>query len=283
MSSSNETSKSPATAARFFAGTDGGLAKAVGDVAGGLAMWELWSVLGWNDIRQRYRRSLLGPFWLTLSMGVMIGTIGFVYAKLLRQPILDYLPYLALGFIIWALISGIVQESCTVFTGSEGIIRQVRVPYSAHILRMLWRNIIVFGHNLLIYVAVMALFRLHPGGALIFVLPGFLLICLNGLWIGMLFGALNARFRDLQPIIFNVMQIFFYVTPIVWRPEQLPEHPEIVQLNPLYHFVELLRLPLLGAAPAASTWLVTIGITIAGYLGTLLFLARYRGRIAYWL
>ena len=268
---------------RFSASTHNGLAKALGDAAGGIAMWELWSVLGWNDIRQRYRRSLLGPFWLTLSMGVMIGSIGFVYAKLLRQPMLDYLPFLALGLIIWAFISGIVSDSCTVFTGSEGVIRQVSVPYSAHILRMLWRNVIVFGHNLVIYVVVLVLFRIWPDGALVLVLPGFLLICLNGFWIGMLIGALSARFRDLQPIVLNVMQIFFYLTPIVWMPEQLSDHPEIVQLNPLYHFVELLRMPLLGVVPPLSTWVITVGITIVGYAVTLVFLARYRGRIAYWL
>jgi len=241
---------------------DLGSTKVLRDVAGGFAMWELWSVLGWNDIRQRYRRSLLGPFWLTLSMGVMIGTIGFV---------------------VWALLSGIVQDSCTVFTGSEGIIRQLRVPYSVHILRMLWRNIIVFAHNLLIYILVMALFHVRPDGALVFVLPGFLLICLNGIWVGIVLGSLNARFRDLQPIIFNVMQIFFYVTPIVWRPEQLAEHPAVVQFNPLYHFIELLRMPLLGTVPPATTWLVAIGITVFGYLGALLFFGHYRGRIAYWL
>ena len=266
-----------------LAGNGRPVARAVVDVAQGLAMWELWAVLGWNDIRQRYRRSLLGPFWLTLSMGIMIGTIGFVYAKLFNQPTTQYLPYLTLGVIVWGLISSFVQDSCAVFTGSEGIIRQVRVPYSVHVFRMLWRNMIVFAHNLVIYVLVMVLFHVRPDGALFFVVPGFLLICLNGLWGGMLLGALNARFRDLQPIIVNVMQIFFYVTPIVWRPEQLPQHPAIVLFNPLYHFVELIRMPLLGMVPPLATWLTTIGITVLGYVVTLAFLACFRGRIAYWI
>lgn len=266
-----------------LAGSGGPVARAIADAAQGLAMWELWAVLGWNDIRQRYRRSVLGPFWLTLSMGVMIVTIGFVYAKLFSQPTPEYLPYLTLGFIVWALIAGLVSDSCAVFTGSEGIIRQLRVPYSVHVFRMLWRNVIVFAHNMVIYVVVMALFRVHPDGALVFILPGFLLIALNALWIGFVLGALNARFRDLQPLVANVMQIFFYVTPIVWRPEQLPANPEIVQLNPFYHFIAVLRMPLLGVTPPAATWLVTVAITVAGYAVALLFMARYRGRIAYWL
>jgi lipopolysaccharide transport system permease protein len=267
----------------LLAGTGKRMANALRDAASGIAMWELWSALGWNDIRQRYRRSLLGPFWITLSMGVMIATIGFIYAELFRQPIVDYLPYLTLGFIVWALISGIVQDSCTAFTGSEGIIRQVRAPYSVHIFRVLWRHVLIFAHNLVIYVLVMLLFGVRPDGALLLVVPGFALICLNGAWMGIILAALNARFRDLQPLVANVIQIFFYVTPIIWRPQQLAEHPAIVYLNPLYHFVELLRMPLLGAATPAATWMVTIAITVFGFLAAGIFFGRYRGRIAYWL
>ncbi len=262
--------------------SDNQLSKALRDVADGALMWELWGALAWNDIRQRYRRTLLGPFWLTLSMGVMIATIGFLYAKLFKQPTAEYLPYLTLGFIVWALISGIVLNSCTAFTGSEGIIRQVRTPYSVHVFRMLWRNAIIFAHNIVIYLLVMVLFDIRPNVAFLLALPGFLLIFLNGLWLGIVLGAMSARFRDLQQFVANVMQIFFYVTPIVWRPEQLAEHPEVVQFNPLYYFLELLREPLQGTAPSASVWLVTIGTTVAGYSFALFFLARYRSRIAFW-
>ena len=259
------------------------LSRAMRDVAGGVLMWELWVVLGWNDIRQRYRRTLLGPFWLTLSMGVMIATIGFVYAKLFQQPTTEYLPYLTLGFIVWALVSGIVVDSCTVFTGSEGIIRQVRAPYSVHVFRMLWRNAIIFAHNAAIFLVVMVLFDIRPNGALLLALPGFLLICLNGLWLGIVLGAMNARFRDLQPLVVNILQIFFYVTPIVWRPEQLPAHSEVIQFNPFYYLVELLRAPLLGSPPSTTVWLVAIMATLAGFVVAFAFLARYRSRIALWL
>jgi lipopolysaccharide transport system permease protein len=257
--------------------------KALRDIAGGFLMWELWLALGWNDIRQRYRRTLLGPFWLTLSMGVMIGTIGFLYARLFKQPTTEYLPYLTLGFIVWALISGIVTECCTVFTGSEGIIRQVRVPHSVHIFRMLWRNAIIFAHNVVIYLVVVVLFDIRPSGNLLFALPAFLLICLNGLWLGFVLGSINARFRDFQPFVVNIMQVLFYMTPIVWRPEQLPEHREIIEFNPFYYFVELLRAPLLGTAPSTSVWLVAITTTVIGSAVAIFFLAQFRSRIAFWL
>jgi ABC-type polysaccharide/polyol phosphate export permease len=103
------------------------------------------------------------------------------------------------------------------------------------------------------------------------------------LWLGIVLGAMNARFRDLQQFVFNIMQIFFYITPIVWRPEQLAEHPEVIEFNPFYYFIELLRGPLLGAPPSARVWLVAIGATAMGHMLALFFLARYRSRFALWL
>src|SRR4029079_6865629 len=198
-----------------------------------------------------------------------------VYALLFQQPLREYLPYLALGIIGWGLLSSIVLESCTVFVGSEGIIRQVRVPFSAHVFRMLWRSLIVFAHNLVIYVIVAVMFGINPGPQLLLIFPGLLLVCLNGLWIGMLLGALSARFRDLQMIVTNIMQIFFYITPIVWKPEQLSKYPAVFDYNPLHHFVDLIRMPLLGNAPLPGTWMSVIAVTIVGYLVTFFFIARF--------
>jgi ABC-2 type transport system permease protein/lipopolysaccharide transport system permease protein len=256
--------------------------KALYDLVLGARMWELWGTLGWNDIAQRYRRSLIGPLWLTLSMGVMIATIGAVYAILFQQPLRDYLPYLALGIIGWGLLSSMVLEACTVFVGSEGIIRQVRVPFSTHVFRMLWRNLIVLTHNLIIYVIVAIVFGINPGPKLLLIFPGLLLICLNGLWIGMLIGSLSARFRDLQLIIANIMHIFFYITPIVWKPEQFSQYPAVFNLNPLHHFLELIRMPLLGKAPLASSWASVAAVTVIGFAVMFVFFARFRNRIAYW-
>jgi len=246
-------------------------------------MWQLWTALGWNDVRLRYRRSVLGPFWLTCSMGVMIGTIGFVYANLFDLPASSYLPYLGLGFIVWGLLSTILQESCSAFTGSDGIIRQVRVPHPVHVFRILWRNFIVFFHNLLIYVAIVVIFKIPVGSVTLLVVPALALIWANGVWLGLLLGALSARFRDVQQIVLNVIQIFFYVTPIVWTVEQLPQHSAIITYNPFFYFVDIVRSPLLGTAPGASTWIVVAAGAALGNAVCLAVWPRIRGRIAYWI
>lgn len=120
---------------------------ALADLTEGLARWRLWGLLAWQDIKQRYRRSSLGPFWLTISMGVMIGTLGVLYGKLFKMAIQEYLPFLCLGLLTWTFISTSILEGCTVFIASESVIKQIKLPLSSHVYRLVWRNLIILGHN----------------------------------------------------------------------------------------------------------------------------------------
>jgi ABC-type polysaccharide/polyol phosphate export permease len=259
------------------------VAKALIDLVRGFSQWELWGTLGWHDIRQRYRRSSLGPFWLTISMGMMVGGLGVLYGGLLREPIADYLPYVAVGIITWGLISTIVLEGCTAFIAEGQIIKQQASPLSVHVYRMLWRNFIVFFHNILIYIAVVLMVGLNPlpGGALAII--GLALIYLNGVWIGILLGLISLRFRDFPPIITSATQLIFFMTPIIWRPEQIPQNASlIVDLNPFYYLIETVRTPLLGQVPPSSTWLVAAAITLLGLIVAFAFYIQFRRRIPYW-
>ena len=258
------------------------LARARADLGEGLRRWELWGTLGWHDIRQRYRRSTLGPFWLTISMGVMVGTLGFVYAGLFGHTLADYLPNLALGLIAWGFISNPILDGCNIFIGSEGVIRQLRAPLSVHVFRMIWRNLIILGHNMVIYVVLVIAFGLWPGAAALLAIPGLFILCLNGVWTGLLFGLLSARFRDIPYMIASVIQILFLVTPILWSADQIANRM-IVELNPLYHLIEVVRAPLLGSVPPPETWAAALGVTALGWLVTLAFFVRFRERIAYWI
>lgn len=258
------------------------LARARADLVGGLRRWELWGTLGWHDIRQRYRRSTLGPFWLTISMGVMIGSLGFVYAELFGHTLADYLPHLALGLIAWGFISTPIVEGCNIFIGSEGVIRQLRAPLSVHVFRMMWRNLIILAHNMVIYLVIVAAFWIWPGAPALLAIPGLFILCLNGLWTGLLLGLLSARFRDIPYMVTTIMQILFLLTPILWSADQISNRM-IVELNPFYHLIEVLRAPLTGHVPSAATWVAALGVTAVGWLVTLAFFVRFRERIAYWI
>jgi ABC-type polysaccharide/polyol phosphate export permease len=250
----------------------------------GLKSVEIWWTLAWQDIRQRYRRSMIGPFWLTLSTGLTVVGLGLVFAAIFRMPRTDYLVFLAIGMVTWVLISGLVIDGCKTFISAESIIKQIRLPLSVHAHRVLWRNLIVFGHNALIIVAVFAFAGTWPSPEkILLVLPALIAIALNGLWIALFLGLLCARFRDIGPVILSLLQFAFLVTPIMWHPSLLPGRNRVVRWNPFHHFVELVRAPLLGDSPSADTWTFVFVVTLAGWTITLLLFRQFRRRIPYWL
>jgi len=258
------------------------LRQAVEDFRAGLKHWELWFALGWHDVHQRYRRSVVGPFWLTISMGLMIGGLAYLYSGLFGQSLERYLPHVAVGIIVFSMITTIVTESSTVFIGSSRTILQTRAPLSIYIYQMLWRSVLIFAHNMCIYLILLPFFDFRLGWVTLLALPGLLLNLVIGFWIGIIIGGLSARFRDVPPIVSSVMQVAFFLTPVFWTPETLKGREAFVYLNPFYYLLDVIRLPLLGEAPPLLMWLVVIAIASASGIVALIFFARYRARIPYW-
>jgi ABC-2 type transport system permease protein/lipopolysaccharide transport system permease protein len=253
------------------------------DIYGGLANWRLWTALGWYEVRQRYRRSVFGPLWSTMSLAIAVAAIGTIYAKLFNRPPEVYVPHLTLGFLIWILLSNIIKRSCRVFVRAERYIKGTRAPLSSFVFLILWFDVIIFLYQSFVYVIVAVIFNIIPGPVILLSGLGFALLILNGVWFALFMGILATRYRDITEIISNIMQISFFVTPILWMPDMLGRSLGVLDFNPFYHFVELLRAPLLGQAPEALSWWVVLGITAVGWIAAFLLFARYRGRIAYWL
>ncbi len=253
------------------------------DLACAMRRHDLWLFLGWQDIRQRYRRSLLGPLWLTLSTGIQIGALGFLWAKLFGQSLGSFFPYFATGVVLWTFLSGVLLEACTGFTQFEGIIRQVKLPFCAFLLRILWRHVIILGHNLIIIVVVLVIFRTPwSAGALLAVAGLRVFVWVAWMCAGPI-AVFCTRFRDAPQIFSNLINIFYYLTPIMWTPASLHGAPWVYQDNPLYHLFELVRAPLLGQVPAMGDYAWAGAIVAITAIGFLVLLGRYSHRIAYWL
>jgi lipopolysaccharide transport system permease protein len=253
------------------------------DIVDGTFGTHLWFHLSWMDIKQRYRRSTLGPFWITISMGVMLGAMGPVYAKLFNQPVGSYFQHLAISFIIWSLVSGQINESCSAFISAEGLIKQVKLPFTLHLNRMLSRNIISFAHNIIIMI--MVLYFFPPKEFLPFLLlpVGVLLVIINLAWIGLFLSIISARFRDIPLTVASIMQLAFFLTPIVWQRNALGDSTIIADANYLYHLVEIIRAPLLGLYPTNLTWIVVSLSALVGWILAFFIFAKLRNRIVYWL
>lgn len=278
----SEESRNELQATTGDAPARGPLRLALEDLAAGYRMSHLWGMLGWHDIRQRYRRSLIGPLWLTISTGIMVLALGVLYAGLFKFDVSTYLPYLGVGLITWSLISTVINESGAVFVSSEQMVRQIKLPFTLHVNRMLWRNVIIFAHNGAIYVAILLYFRFWPGANALWAIPGFALLIANLMWACLLLGLLSARFRDIPQIVANFMQVAFFLTPIMWLPELLSSRPAVVAMNPFHHLIEIVRAPLLGKPPSSFSWAFASILAVGGWALTIYMFARYRRRIPYW-
>jgi len=255
------------------------------DISEAIKAYRIALIFGWQDIAQRYRRSRVGAFWLTFNMAVYIGALGFIFGVLFRSNIETYLPHLCAGVIVWGLISSCLQEGCSTFSNSSGIILHVRLPLFVHVMRVLWKNVVIFFHNILIFPFVGLFLGLKVNLNLLFVVPGFILVCLNIGWIMLALATVCCRFRDITQVITNILQILFYLTPIIWMVQTLPENTSLwmIELNPLYHLLELIRAPLLGKSPELLSWLVSCGLAAIGWTFAIVFFGKYRRRIPYWL
>ena len=255
---------------------------AIRDVRDGILLWPLWGRLGWNDILQRYRRSLLGPFWLTASMAIMVVALGTLYANLFKVEIQDFMPFLCVGLLVWNYISSVIGEAGTLFTGSESYIKQIRLPYSLYVYRFVWSRIIIFAHNFVIYFGILLYFAIWPGAVILLAIPGFILVTLNVALGSISIGMASARFRDIPQIVGSVVQIAFFMTPVMWKPELLGSRTYIVELNPFYHLIEVMRAPLLGNPFPLDSYIALGLITLVNLLVATVFFRRFRSRIAYW-
>lgn len=256
---------------------------ALRDVREGILSFHIWPLLAWQEMKQRYRRSLLGPFWLTISTGVMIVSMGPLYGRLLGQDMSSYTAYLALGIIIWSFVAGLLNESCTAFIAAEGYVQQMKLPLTVHVARVVYRNVLVFAHNAVIVGAVVLIYRPSFSWHLLLMPLGVFLIAVNGIWMGLLLGLLCTRFRDIPPVVTSLVQVAFFITPVIWKEEMLGQHRWVADVNPLSHFLAVVRDPLLSPTIDMAHFAIVGGIAVVGFAVALPIFAAFRGRIAYWL
>ncbi len=252
------------------------------DLVDGLHMFWLWGSLAFQDIRLRYRGSMLGPFWLTITTAIMVTAMGLVYAELFKINMRQYFPYIACGIVFWNFINTLIVDGCDAFLGSSGVIQQVKLPFSVQVYRVVLRNLIVLLHNIIIIPVVLLLFGVPLGFYSLMFVFGIAVVVVNGVWMAILFGMLSARFRDIPPIIASLVQIGFFITPVFWSPELLGKYGFYATLSPFASALDVIRAPLLGHAYAMASWPVLGIVTLVGWSITFAMYARFRGRLAYW-
>ncbi|MBO6783701.1 MAG: ABC transporter permease [Alphaproteobacteria bacterium] len=248
----------------------------------GALFWRFWVRFAILDILLRYRRTILGPFWLTLSFGLTAAGLSFVFTALFQVSAEAYVPYLVAGLSTWMYVSGSINEGCTTMVRHAGVMREYSMPPIVHSLRDCSANLIVFAHNLVVVLVLAVVFQVPLTLWTLFVFPAILLLFVNTLWLIHFFGLLCARYRDLPQIITTIVNLAFLVTPVFWFRDQLGTRVLIADFNPFFHLIEIVRAPMLGQAPPVLSVLVVCLIAIVGWFLTLVTAARMEKKLIYW-
>lgn len=259
--------------------------KTIRDLRLSLTHSELWRLLAMQDIRRRYRRSIIGPFWLTIATSVMIGFMGLLYAPIMGVSMQTYVPHFAIGLIFWQFIATTLNESTTCFIESAPLSRQLPLPWTSLLMRIIARNCIVFAHNFVIIPVVLFFFSVPVNWATLLVIPGMVLVLALVTILSLGLAIAGVRFRDIEPTVASLLQISFFVTPILWLPQNLPANPVVglfPQVNIFYHLLNVVRDPLMGKVPPASSYIfILLAISLCGILALFAF-NRVRTRIVFW-
>ena len=253
------------------------------DIFGAFREWRICNMLAMQEIRQRYRRSTLGPLWLTVTMAIQVSVMGVLIGTLLAEPFEKYLPFLVIGFVIWNFWSLTVSEGSTTFIHAGAQILQARRSLNMYLLQGIWRNVIIMAHTAIVIVIVFIIFGVYPTPISLLAIPGLFVVLLNAWWLNLFFAIVATRFRDIPVILTSIMPILFWSAPIVYEPSQLGDFAWIPLLNPVTHMIDVVRAPLLGELPALSSWETMATMTAVGWGATFAFFARFHHRIAYWL
>lgn len=258
------------------------------DILNGLKKYHFWTYMAWQEIVIRYRRSVLGPFWITASTAIYVVSISTVFAALFHQDIRHYLLYMALGIMIWNYINQTVVETADAFIANSGFIKQIQIEKSVFILQAITRNIYFFLHNAVVLVVCLlflnSTFTVYTVSKAIF---GFGILTFNLFFLSLTLSCLCTRFMDLRQIILSILQIGMLVTPIMWIPtESMRTKAYILEWNPLYHFIDFIRFSLLPpdfppAVMHPSITYMAVFTVFNVFVGIFVF-SKSRKNISYW-
>lgn len=237
----------------------------------------------WSDMRARYRRSVLGPFWMVLGTMIGVGGIAVIWGTLRNVEREIFVPSLTIGIVTWQMISGSVNGATRVFAGSASIIKNIKTPSLRISLQLLFQQIVNLVHSMVLIAVVLAIYPGTLSPKALLAVPGLFLVFVNLLWVIQFIGLLGARFRDLDPLVSAMMPMLFFMSPVLFRSHELSTRAFLIKLNPLGYWVDIVREPILGDVPSLMTYAVVLAMTIGGWALALWLTRAKENRLPYWL
>lgn len=251
----------------------------------GWKKFDLWFTLGKLELKRRYRRTRLGPFWGAAHNLVYIVCVGFIFSTLLSTDRNTYIPFLTTGIIAWMFIYTTLQEASGAFISTAGLRQQLPFPYSMFIYQTIWRNLLFHVHNYILYLGILLIYPVKLDWHILLLIPGYILVLANLVWIATIIATASARYRDVAQLVAAVIQVMIFLTPIFYDASRLTEWQQTWLLPPnlLYHMAVVLRSPLLGEVPPLSSYAILVLAFGIGTLTAAWFFGKRRNKIIYWI
>jgi len=246
---------------------------------------EIWLYTAWFQFLIRYRRTMLGPLWILVGPALFIAVLGLLFSRIGGNDPAVLIPSLAVGLVVWTLISDFITGSTTVFQRGRAQILQGGMNLSDIVMVDVFSTVLTFLHQIVLIVVVFVIFGIGLSFYSLLSLVGLAFLITNGIWLSVFFGIIGTRYRDLAEVVQAVMRIAFLATPIIWMPGTGGRGGVMgafLVFNPFYHFLELVRAPLLGTPIAPLSWIVVISITVAGFVLAYFFYNRFARVVPLW-
>lgn len=246
-------------------------------------MRPVWQAFAWDEIQHRYRRSKLGLAWIALSYFLFVFAIGLFFNGFASKSAKEFLYYVALGFACFTFLISNLTDGTGVFRSSSNWIKSATLPYSIYAYKSVARSLFPFVIQLTCAAVIMVGSGWRPSLTILWCVPALVMYLVNAIWIQIFMGLVSARWQDITHLVSAITRLLFFTTPIVWVfEERTGLVRKVAHLNPLTHFLGIMRTPLLGGNPPLDSWLVVLGLTVAGWLGTLFVAGKMRRRLPFW-
>lgn len=243
-----------------------------------------WWVISKQQVLSRYRRTILGPWWITLQRLFFIAGLSLLFGALLGRDIAEFIPYVAIGFIVFSVLVSSLNTSATLITANISVLKNSAMPVSILNFRFISTTLIQLGHDLVaVVITLLVLHRNWTEAAFLSVL-GLALVLINAFAISFWVAPLAARFRDLAPLIQTLSSVFMFITPIFWYPDDLAgsQRNLLTVWNPFAYLLEIVRSPILGDAVSPLSWILAIGFTLMNLAVGFFAFSFSRQRLRYW-
>ena len=221
--------------------------------------------------------------WIPLSLLIFLLVKILVFGFFAPVSLSYFAVWVGVGFWVWRYISNTIMEGANLFVKSRSWILGTNLPLSLFVFQSLTRTIIhfAFGFIAVLFVFVWAQVRIQFEW--FYSLLGLFGLLLNLAWMQILLALICSRFRDFIHLTATIMQVMFFLTPILFVPEQLGSYAYLLNFNPFTHYIAIIRDPIVTGTFPLLSWAVVIGVGLIGWVTSLIALTKLREKVAFYL